>query len=215
MFSWLGSSHCVFPSVLPDYKPPLPASVGWETFPFQHCSKLGLGKRNSVSSTCICDKVVLAGSAGVLLCPLTGWMHRAARQSDRAWGARSALSQTLWRDKARGAEKELNEDPQGLGICSCERCWVKTGPAQVLGCLGYLPVQFSYRKVGSPWCEGAFVDIFSPFLKILFIFSLKPWIFILLHEILGFWGAWASVCLWTSTGIGSAMPSSGAWPLDV
>lgn len=37
----------------------------------------------------------------------------------------------------------------------------------------------------------AFVDIFLPFLKMLFTFSLKSWIFILLHAILAYLDFWA------------------------
>lgn len=66
----------MFPSVLADYEPVLPANVGWETFSFIHWSKL----RNHCfyhkhfQTCCDCNKEVLAVSAGVL-CLLMGWMH--------------------------------------------------------------------------------------------------------------------------------------------
>lgn len=53
-----------------------------------------LRREIAVSATDICDKVVLAGSAGVLLCPLMGWRHRADKQRVTVLGdAKSALSQ--------------------------------------------------------------------------------------------------------------------------
>lgn len=77
----------MFPSVLPDYKPALPANVGWEPFPFIAPSWV-LRREIAVSTTDICDKVVLAGSAGVLLCP--PWDGCRSSQAEcRAWGALS------------------------------------------------------------------------------------------------------------------------------
>lgn len=73
----------MFPSVLANYKPALPAYVGWETFSFMHRSKLGPEKRNHhhehFHTRCDCDEEVLGGSAGVLSL-LMGWMHNATRQ---------------------------------------------------------------------------------------------------------------------------------------
>ena len=95
----------MFPSVLADYKPALPADVGWETISFMPRSKLGPEKRNRCfchkhfKHRCDCDEEVLAGSAGVLL--WDGWgcsAHGMDAQCNHAAsaggrGAMGALSQ--------------------------------------------------------------------------------------------------------------------------
>lgn len=76
----------MFPSVLADYEPALPANVGWEKSSFMYRSKVSPENRNRhfyhkhFQTCCDCDTGVLGGSAGVLLRLLTGWMSSATMQ---------------------------------------------------------------------------------------------------------------------------------------
>lgn len=117
MFSWLGSRYCVFPSVLADYKPALPANVGWEAFSFMHHSKLGPEKWN-----CFFDHKCFkplrdhnvhlsTGRACVLL-----WWWDGAHIV--CWGVTETphkMHSFLQKEETLGNEKVLNEGPQGLG----------------------------------------------------------------------------------------------------
>lgn len=76
----------------------------------------------------------------------------------------------LLRDEARGAEKDLNEDPQGLGIYNCEQYWVKTLGQHRCWAAWVICSYSSYREFGSPWCEwllwmfsSLFWKCYSPF----------------------------------------------------
>lgn len=146
MFSWLGSRHCVFPSVLPDYKPALPANVGWETFHFMHCSKLGPERRNCwfyqtlLVLSDVCDKEEMVAFCWVL--PWDG----CTEQPGSVWSALSALSQRplkrkgkrCWERAEWGSSRAWDLQLQGM----LSEGSGPAGAAQVLGCLGYLSIQF-------------------------------------------------------------------------
>lgn len=105
----------------------------------------------------------------------------------------------LWREKARGAEKELSEDPQGLGICNCEGCWVKAlgqqGQHRCWAAWVICPYS-SYREVGSSWCKWVLWMFSSLFWKCYLPFHWNPGHSFCFMQYLDFVGHWVSICLW-------------------